>query len=78
MRITEPDNEDKREMAGRMYEACDIQMAIEKGHLVTIEDVLKRVKESQKGLSQLLELPKWAVNDSCCVDTKASIEHNSK
>jgi len=75
MKLMRPDEEDKREMAGRMYEARDLQMAIEGGHLRTIADVLEYAKESARGLQCLLESPQWVINESCCVDIKASIEH---
>lgn len=31
MKVRKPEADDKREMAGRMYEACDLQMAIKGG-----------------------------------------------
>lgn len=33
MKLKTPEADDKSEMAGRMYEACDLKMAIEGGHL---------------------------------------------
>ncbi|HGW4499620.1 hypothetical protein ACQKD8_18210 [Pseudomonas sp. NPDC077405] len=76
MKVRKPEPDDKREMAGRMYEACDLQMAIEGGHLKTVDDVLVWAKESASGLQALMELPVWVINDNACVDIKASIQHN--
>lgn len=76
MKLKTPDSDDKSEMAGRMYEACDLRMAIEGGHLKNLEDVLDWAKKAESGLQALLELPEWVMNDNACVDFKASIEHN--
>jgi len=76
MKLKTPEADDKSEMAGRMYEACDLQMAIEGGHLQTVEDVLAWAKEAATGLQALMELPVWVITDNACVDIKASIEHN--
>lgn len=78
MKLKTPEADDKSEMAGRMYEACDLQMAIEGGHLKTIDDVLAWSKEAVSGLQALMELPAWVINDNACVDIKASIEHNQR
>ena len=76
MSVRKPEADDKSEMAGRMYEACDLQIAIEGGDLKTIDDVLAWAKESASGLQALIELPVWVTNDNACVDIKASIQHN--
>ena len=77
MKLKAPEADDKSEIAGRMYEACDLQIAIEGGHLKTIDDVLAWAKETASGLQALMELPVWVINDNSCVDIKASIEHNA-
>nr|WP_016355611.1 hypothetical protein [Pseudomonas migulae]AGC70363.1 hypothetical protein pD2RT_009 [Pseudomonas migulae] len=74
MRLMTPDAEDKREMAGRMYEICDLKIAIESGHFSSLEDVLSYATEQTKELQAVLEVPQWIVNDRCCVDIKATIE----
>lgn len=76
MTLTTPGADDKSEMAGRMYEACDLKMAIEGGHLKTIDDVLAWAKNNEAGLLALMELPVWVINENACVDIRASIEHN--
>jgi hypothetical protein len=76
MRVRKPEADDKSEIAGRMYEACDLQMAIEGEDLKTIDDVLGWAKDSASGLQALMELPVWVINDNACVDIEASIEHN--
>jgi hypothetical protein len=43
-KVYTPDETDRHEMAGRMYEAVDLQLAIEKGHLNSVEDILERLK----------------------------------
>lgn len=68
-----PDGNDKHEFAGRMYEALDIQLAIESGQLKTLDDVLQAVKDSAASISQLLKAETWVVSDTCCVDIPASI-----
>jgi hypothetical protein len=77
MKLKTPEADDKSEIAGRMYEACDLQMAIEGGHLKTIDDVLAWAKEAASGLQALMELPVWVINDNACVEIKASIEHST-
>lgn len=76
MKLKTPEADDKSEMAGRMYEACDLKMAIEGGHLKTIDDVLAWAKDNEAGLLALMELPVWVINENACVDIKASIEHH--
>ncbi|RMT24572.1 hypothetical protein ALP52_200051 [Pseudomonas amygdali pv. mori] len=76
MKLKTPEADDKSEMAGRMYEACDLQIAIENGHLQTVEEILAWVKETSTGLQALMELPVWVVTENACIDIKASIEHN--
>ncbi|WP_426158049.1 hypothetical protein [Pseudomonas sp. TSRC2-2] len=78
MKLKTPDSDDKSEMAGRMYEACDLRLAIEGGHLKNLEDVLEWAKNAESGLQALMELPEWVINDNSCVDFKASIEHNRR
>lgn len=71
-----PEADDKNEIAGRMYEACDLRMAIEGGHLKTLDDVLAWAKTAESGLQALMELPVWVITENACVDIKASIAHN--
>ncbi|CAD0264249.1 conserved hypothetical protein [Pseudomonas veronii] len=76
MKLKTPEADDKSEIAGRIYEACDLQMAIEGGHLKTVEEVLAWAKETVTGLQALMELPVWVITENACVDIKASIAHN--
>lgn len=76
MKLKTPEADDKSEIAGRMYEACDLRMAIEGGHLKTLDDVLAWAKEAESGLQALMELPVWVITENACVDIKASIAHN--
>ena len=74
MQVKNPDDADLREMAGRMYEASDLRLAIERGHLKTMDDVLAWTKDTVADLQKLLESPRWVIDGSgCCVDVKASI-----
>lgn len=68
-----PDNEDKREMAGRMYEALDIARAIESGQLNTLNEVLTALNQSADSLNKLLKCEIWIVGDNSCVDIPASM-----
>jgi hypothetical protein len=77
MKLKKPEADDKMEIAGRMYEACNLQNAIESGHLKTIDDVLAWASEESSGLNALIKLPVLLINDNSCVDIKASIEHNA-
>lgn len=77
MRLMIPDSNDKSEIAGRYYEACDLQLAIEGGELKTIDDVRAWVQE-RSGLDALMELPVWVMTENCCIDTNASIQYNKK
>lgn len=72
-----PNENDKHEMAGRMYEALDIQRAIESGQLNAIEDVLQAVKRSAASLDSLLKAEAWVVNESGCCDIPASIRREA-
>lgn len=76
MKLKTPEADDKSEISGRMYEACDLQMAIEGGHLKTIDDVLAWAKDHAAGLNALMQLPVWVIADNACVDIQASIKHN--
>ena len=76
MKLKTPEADDKSEIAGRMYEACDLRMAIEGGHLKTLDDILAWAKEAESGLQTLMELPVWVITDNASVDIKASIAHN--
>lgn len=73
MKQIKPDETDLAEMAGRMYEAVDLQMAIERGDLTSIDEVKRFVKESAGNLQKLLKQQAWVVDDKCCVDIAESI-----
>lgn len=76
MKLKTPEADEKSEIAGRMYEACDLRMAIEGGHLKNLDDVLAWSKEAESDLQALMELPVWVITEESCVDIKASIAHN--
>ncbi|HAT2580525.1 TPA: hypothetical protein I8273_004420 [Aeromonas hydrophila] len=76
MKLKTPGADDKCEIAGRIYESCDLQIAIENGYLKTMDDVLAWAKKEQAGLSELMKLPVWVINDEACVDINASINHS--
>lgn len=76
MKLKTPEADDKSEIAGRMYEACDLRMAIEGGHLKALDDVLAWTKKAESGLQTLMELPVWVITENACVDIKACIAHN--
>lgn len=76
MRLMNPDASDKHEIAGRMYEACDLEMAIEGGHLQSVEDILAWAKDKASSLQKLMKFPVWVMDESSCIDLKASIAHN--
>lgn len=73
-----PDENDKHEIAGRMYEAVDLQIAIENGNLKTVADVLKTVKQASEGLSKVLNCSKWVYNDNCCLDIQATLNQEQR
>ena len=74
MRIITPDEDDRREMAGRLYETIDLLKAIEAGRLQTLEQVVVWAQEASQGLLALMELSQWVMNERCCVDIAASIQ----
>lgn len=74
MRIITPDEDDRCEMAGRLYETINLLKAIEAGQLQTLEQVVAWAKEASSGLLGLMELSQWVMNDRCCVDIPASIQ----
>ena len=76
MKLKTPEANDKTEIAGRFYQAMDLKLAIEGGHLKNIDDVLAWAKGNAAELDALMQLPVWVINDNACVDFKASIKHN--
>ncbi|HGM8087293.1 TPA: hypothetical protein ACKP9S_003664 [Pseudomonas aeruginosa] len=76
MKLKTPEAEDKSEIAGHFYQATDLKMAIEAGHLKTIDDVLAWAKTNAVELDALMHLPVWVIADNACIDFKASIEHS--
>ncbi|URD45563.1 hypothetical protein M6G63_27730 (plasmid) [Pseudomonas sp. BYT-5] len=76
MKLKTPDADDKSEIAGRFYQATDLKMAIEAGHLKTIDEVLSWAKANAVELDALMQLPVWVIADNACIDFKASIEHS--
>lgn len=76
MKMKSPAADDKAELAGRIYQAFDLQKAIESGQLKTIEDVLAWSRESATALQAVINLPVWVFNEGALVDIQASIEHN--
>jgi hypothetical protein len=44
MKLKTPEADDKSEIAGRFYQATDLKMAIEAGHLKNIDEVLSWAK----------------------------------
>lgn len=75
MKLKTPEADDKSEIAGRFYQATDLKMAIDAGHLKTIDDVLAWAKTNAVELDALMQLPVWVIADNACIDFKASIEH---
>ncbi|NDY73075.1 hypothetical protein DO021_15440 [Desulfobacter hydrogenophilus] len=75
MKTVIPDENSMNEIAGRVYEAIDIQRGIEEGNLKTIDDVLKFVKQSSERLSRVLKCSQWIYNDNCCLDVKKTLEN---
>lgn len=43
-----------RELAGRMYESCDIMVCIERGEYKTLDDLAKRLKQQQSRLDRTI------------------------
>lgn len=74
-----PDEAEKHEMAGRMYEAVDLQLAIENGHLNSVEDILARPKLNADRLSKVLKLDTWVSSeDRLCLDLVETIQSAEK
>lgn len=76
MKLRTPEADDKSEIAGRFYQATDLKMAIEAGHLKTMDDVLAWAKTNADELDALMQLPVWVIADNACIDYRASIEHS--
>lgn len=76
MKLKTPEADDKREIAGRFYQATDLKMAIEAGDLKTIDDVLAWAKTNAVELDALIQLPVWVIDDNACIDFEASLEHS--
>lgn len=73
-KVYTPDETERHEMAGRMYEAVDIQLAIENGDLVTVDEILARLKRDSNQLSQVLKLDTWiSSEDRLCLDLPETI-----
>jgi hypothetical protein len=78
-KVYAPDETDKHEMAGRMYEAVDLQCAIENGHLNSIEEILGRLKLDADRLSEVLKLDTWVSSeDRLCLDLVDTIHRAEK
>lgn len=76
-KIYTPDETSKHEMAGRMYEAIDIQLAIEQGHLKTVDDILNRLKDQSQLISQVLRADTWvSTEDRVHLDLVETIKYN--
>jgi hypothetical protein len=67
-----PDEADKHEIAGRMYEATDLLMAIENGSLTSIDEIKARLSDSSRKMGEVLKLDTW-VYSGCCLDLNETI-----
>ncbi|RCW64021.1 hypothetical protein DET61_11662 [Marinobacter nauticus] len=78
-KIYTPDETEKHEMAGRMYEAVDLQLAIENGHFNSVEEILERLKLNADRLSKVLKLDTWVSSDDrLCLDLVETIQSAEK
>lgn len=78
-RVYTPDETDKHEMAGRMYEAVDLQRAIENGHLNSVDEILQRLRLNADRLSEVLKLDTWmSSEDRLCLDLVETIQRAEK
>ena len=78
-KVYTPDETDKHEMAGRMYEAADIRLAIENGYLNSVEEILERLKLDEDHLCQVLKLDTWiSSEDRLCLDLVETIQRGEK
>ena len=78
-KIYTPDETEKHEMAGRMYEAVDLQLAIENGHFNSVEEILERLKLNADRLSKVLKLDTWVSSeDRLCLDLVETIQSAEK
>lgn len=78
-KVYTPDETDKHEMAGRMYEAMDIQLAIENGHLTSVDEIIARLNRDSNQLSQVLKLDTWVSSeDRLCLDLPETINRAKK
>lgn len=51
---TKMQTEAELELAGRMYECCDIEKAIQSGQFKTLDDVLEHVTERSSSINSVL------------------------
>lgn len=73
-KVYTPDETDRHEMAGRMYAAIDIQLAIENGHLTSVDEILAQLKRDSNQLSQVLKIDTWVSSkDRLCLDLTETI-----
>lgn len=78
-KVYTPDETEKHEMAGRMYETVDLQLAIENGHLNSVEEILERLKLNADRLSKVLKLDTWVSSeDRLCLDIVETIQRTEK
>lgn len=73
-KVRNPDEGDKCEIAGRLYEAIDIQRAIEIGQLTSVPEILSRLKQDENLLGQILNLDSWVFSeDGFFIDLEKTI-----
>lgn len=72
LKSKKPDETDKHEIAGRMYEATDLLMAIENGSLTSIDEIKARLSDSSRKMGEVLKLDTWVYSD-CYLDLNETI-----
>jgi hypothetical protein len=78
LKIIEPIKDNKLELSGRMYEACDVLKSIEDGQLKTVSDIVKHLQISVKNYSGMIKLDEWLLKIDCTYSFRASFEHAEK
>ena len=61
-RLNVPDESDRAELAGRMYESIDLETAIRDGRFASMDELADHLKDQSELMRQVLRCRMWVMN----------------
>lgn len=74
-RLNVPDDSDRAELVGRMYESIDLETAIRDGRFTSMDELADHLKDQSELMSRALQCRTWVMNPDqpACLDLKRTV-----